>query len=170
MIIFLIGILLGILFTYSFRKHFEYSTPGFKRIGMYLCGLLLSIVYSSFIVLVLTIISPEEYYASKTERIGAIKTTQRLGGNLYFGTGEIKADFYYRYMAQRSDRGIYSAEIPANMTVIYEDTKSPDSPVVITVRKRNPGLWGLLTFPDNEICAYVIHTIPGTTVPGGSIQ
>ena len=168
MLIFIIGIFLGLLFTRLYRNRMGVISTGILRIGMYTTGLFLSILYSLFLVLICSIIAPKEYYASKIERIGAIKTIQKIHGDLHLGFGEISGDFYYRYMSQHEDAGIYSAEIPTNKSIIYEDATS--NPQVITICARNTGFWYLLTFPDNTVYVYAIHVAPGTTVPGGSIQ
>lgn len=167
MLIFLIGIILGLLFTYRYRYRLGFINIGFKRIIMYIFGISLSIIYSYLLLFFLTLIAPVEYYSFKTEILGAINTTQQINGNLYFRFGEIKSNFVYHCMVQRKDGVIYSIEIPSKISFIYEDANQPQ---VITVCKRPIGIWKLITLPDNKIYAYLIHVPKGTTVPGGSIQ
>lgn len=167
MLIFLIGSILGLLFTRLYRYRLGFSNIGLSRLSMYLFGISLSLFYSLCLVIIFSSVSPIEYYTIKDEHLGSIRTIQKIHGNLYAGFGEVKEEFFYRCMVQRKDAVIYSIEIPSNISVIYEDNSSPH---VISISTRNPGLWQFITFSNSKIYAYAIHVPVGTTIAGGAIQ
>lgn len=169
MFIFIVGIILGFLCTFLYRKRMGIYNVGLKRIGLYLVGSAIAFLYSSILVALCTLVAPKEFYPGKTEMLASIQTVERIEGDFHAGFGHVESEFFYRCHVIRNDRGYYSIEIPSSNSIVYEDVSSSNAQVR-TIYVTNPGLWKMLTWPEDKIYAYVIHVPPQTILKQGSIR